>query len=83
MRSSKSSLIAAAMIGLLGAGAAGRTLAVDAAPRITQQASKRQIMRMARGPMPYGDRRTGNHTVAQDKRAALKARNRARNKRRA
>lgn len=83
MRSTRgSSLLFAAAAAMLGAGVAPAAQHMADRPdtRIVQRVSKRQALRNARGPMLYGLRVTSTRTVAQNKRAAIKRRNRARAK---
>ncbi|MAK55448.1 MAG: hypothetical protein CML17_06355 [Pusillimonas sp.] len=77
MRSRSSSLLIAAALGMA---SAVSPLMQNKTPAITQTVSKRQMLRNARGPMLYAGQVTSRRTVAQDKREALKRRNRMRNK---
>ncbi|MDS1141725.1 hypothetical protein RE432_14885 [Pusillimonas sp. SM2304] len=82
MKTTASNLLTAAALAILGAGAPGVNVAMADQPKtqITKRVSKRQMLRQAWGPMLYATRMTSHRTVAQNKRAALKRRSRARAK---
>lgn len=75
MKLRASSVLVAAALAMAGAAS---PLMQNAVPAITQQVRKRQADRWLGSQMLYATKAKSRRTVAQDKRAALKARNRKR-----